>query len=118
MAPPLKKADLEQFTGTFHTYRHSLMRHVVYTDGVKYVAEAGGAYWLIDKIATLQLDPKVAKEDFQVWQLKVSESAGDLTCDDGNGNVVHRERIGFTDFTLDEIRFFYCNRTIMLPSEY
>ena len=35
----LTKADLEQFTGTDHYYRHSINRHVLFTDGVKALAD-------------------------------------------------------------------------------
>jgi hypothetical protein len=31
----LTKADLIQFTGTEHWYRHAMVRDVLYTDGVK-----------------------------------------------------------------------------------
>jgi hypothetical protein len=47
----LTKADLIQFTGSEHWYHHAMVRDVLYTDGVKYVAETAGAYWLIDEIA-------------------------------------------------------------------
>jgi hypothetical protein len=47
----LTKSDLSQFTGSEQWYRHGLVRDVLFTDGAKYVADAGGAYWLIDKIA-------------------------------------------------------------------
>jgi hypothetical protein len=43
---------------------------------------------------------------------------GVLTCDDGNGNVVFTKEIEFTDFPLSEIRFYYADSTILLPSEY
>lgn len=35
----LTKADLAQFTGTEFWYRHNLARNILFTDGVKYVAE-------------------------------------------------------------------------------
>ncbi|OSJ31570.1 hypothetical protein BSZ19_22050 [Bradyrhizobium japonicum] len=55
----LTHADLRQFTGSEQVFRHSLMRSMTYTEGVQYLAESGGAYWLIDKVACLQLEPKV-----------------------------------------------------------
>lgn len=42
----------------------------------------------------------------------------DTECDDGNGNAVYSKRIPFTDFPLEEISLYYCNKTILLPSEY
>ncbi len=60
----LNQADLRQFTGSEHWYRHPLARKVVYTDGAQYVAEHGGAYWLLDAIAFSQAIPAVATEAF------------------------------------------------------
>ena len=43
-----------QFTGSENWYRHGLIRNVLYTEGAKFVAEGGGAYWLLDEIALIQ----------------------------------------------------------------
>ena len=110
-------ADLAQFTGTETWFRHGLMPKITYTEGVQYLAEQAGAYWLIDKVATLQLDKKVRTEEFQVWKLKVANDKASLVCEDGNDNVVYREKIEFTDFPLDEITLWFENNVIMLPSE-
>ena len=89
MAPKtLTTNDLAQFTGSEHWYQHGLVRSTTYTDGAKYVADAGGAYWLLDEIALAQkFDRAVRAEPFQVWNLAVSDTKGVLTCDDGNGNL-------------------------------
>lgn len=110
--------DLSRFTGTDNYYRHTLCRSVTYTDGVKYLAEKAGAYWLIEKVATNQLEAKIRREEFQSWKLKVTDGAAVLTCDDGDGNIVHREEITFTDFPLDEIDLWVENGVILLPSEH
>jgi hypothetical protein len=115
------RSTLGHFTGTENWYRHSLARSITYTDGVKYVGEACGAYWLIDKIAILnQFEGKFKSEEFQVWTFSVNtkECVGVLTAEDGNGNVVHTEKLDYTDFPLDEIKFYFTNNVIMLPSEY
>ena len=115
----LQKADLAQFTGSEQWFRHALVRSVLFTDGAKHVADAGGAYWLLDEIALAQrYKQRVAAAEFQVWTLKVKDGKVTLTCDDGNGNAVYAKRIPFTDFPLDEISLYYCNKTILLPSEY
>jgi hypothetical protein len=110
--------DLAQFTGTEDWHRHGLVRNVLYTDGVKFVAERGAAYWLLDKVATLQLEERVRAEPFQVWRLKVQGTAATLTCDDGNDNIIHCEQIHYTDFPLDEIAFYVEGDVILLPSEH
>lgn len=116
----LTAADLNQFTGTETWFRHPLNRKVVYTEGVQYVAETGGAYWLIDEIALIQpYDKTVAAEEFQVWTLKVrTDRTATLACEDGNGNVVFTKELEYTDFPLDEIKLYFTDNTILLPSEY
>lgn len=117
----LDQTALAQFTGTDNWYKHGLVPGVTYTDGVKYVAETAGAYWLIDKVATLQYLPKVKAEEFQVWRLVVKDSAGTLSCEDGNGRVVYSEAIQYTDFPEPGIDL-WCEqgeqRVILLPSEH
>ncbi len=107
------------FTGT-ETWYPTIMPGITYTEGVKHVAEAGGAYWLIDEVATAQMLKPVAGEEFQVWTLTVNRQPATalLTCGDGNGNVVYRKEIAFTDFPLDAVTFWYTDRVVMLPTEY
>ena len=108
----LTKADLIQFTGSEHWYRHAMVRDVLYTDGVQYLAETAGAYWLIDEITFAQrFDKLLAAEEFQ-------SHTATLTCEDGNGGVVFTKAIEYTDFPLGEITLYFINKTILLPSEY
>lgn len=41
---PLTAQKLAQFTGSETWHRHGLVPTVLFTDGAKYVADAGGAY--------------------------------------------------------------------------
>ena len=120
MSKTLDKDQLGQFTGSEHWYRHGINRKVLFTDGAKYVADHGGAYWLLDEIALIQpYDVRVTAEEFQAWTLKVRpDTTATLTCDDGNGNIVFSKEIEFTDFPLPEITLWFANNTIFLPSEY
>ena len=113
-------ADLAQFTGTEHWYRHALARSILFTDGAKYVADSASAYWLLDEIALAQRGVKaVAAEEFQVWKLAVKPNAtATLACEDGNDNVVFSKAIEFTDFPAEGVTLWFCNNTILLPSEY
>jgi len=116
----LSESDLRQFTGTENWHRFGINRKVLCTDGAKYVADEGGAYWLLDAIAIAQLYEKsVAGEGFQVWTLKVKDDrTASLICDDGNDNIVYTQHIEYTDFPLDEIKLYFVNNVIHLPSEY
>ena len=116
----LSQADLWQFTGSEHWYRHSLNRNVFFTDGAKYVADTAGAYWLLDEIALIQPhDKRVAAEAFQVWKLVVRpDQTATLTCEDGNDTTVFTKQIDYTDFPLDDITLYFTNNVIYLPSEH
>jgi|SRR6218665_312101 len=116
----IRKTDLAQFTGTEVWYRHQLRKNILYTEGIQYLAEKAGAYWLIDEIAFNQMQPRIGSEEFQVWTLKTNleSSKADLTCENGNGRVLYTKEISFTDFPLDEIRIFFANNVILLTSEY
>ena len=120
MTKAIDKETLRQFTGTEYWYRHGIARNVLYTDGAKYVAENAGAYWLLDEIAFSQMVKRVAAEKFQLWKLKVNpkDQTAQLVCEDGNGNIVFRKLIPYTDFPLEEISFYFIDNTILLPSEY
>ena len=120
MKNQITQADLQQFTGSETWYRHALVRDVLYTDGAQFLAERAGAYWLLDEIALAQrASPKVAAEAFQVWTLTVADDASAmLTCGDGNGETVLAKPIAFTDFPLNKVTLYFCNQTILLPSEY
>lgn len=115
----LQQTDLHQFTGSECFYRHPLFRGFVYTEGVQYLAEKAGAYWLIDKIFACQQVPKLSAEGFQFWTLRVEEDrSARLACTDGNDRRLHRETLGYTDFPLPEIKLYFTDRTLLLPSEY
>lgn len=116
----LSEADLAQFTGSENLYCHGLARSVLYTDGAQFMAEKAGAYWLLDEIAFAQRPgSKVAAEPFQHSKLTVSEGgSARLSCDDGNGNIVHTKRIPFTDFSLPTLSRSVANKTLILPGEH
>jgi hypothetical protein len=117
---PLNAADLQQFTGTEHWYRHGLIRNVLFTDGAKFLAERAGAFWLLDEIAIAQrFEAKVAAEGFQTWKLNVRpDHSATLCCEDGNGRAVYSKEITFTDFPLPQITLYFTDNVILLASEY
>jgi hypothetical protein len=117
----LSVAALNQFTGSEKWYRHGLNRAVLFTDGAKHVADAGGAYWLLDEIAVAQKYQKaVIAEEFQVWTLNVdlADHTATLTCEDGNGKTVFTKAITYTDFPAERVTLWFENHTIYLPSEH
>jgi hypothetical protein len=109
---------LAQQIGSEAEFRH-WTRCLVYTEGVQFLAEQAGAYWLIDLIASWCVDPRIQANEFVHWKLTVNADRTAIAlADDGNGNEILRQDIPFTDFPLDEITLFLTDRTLLLPSEY
>lgn len=114
--------DLSQFYGTENYYQHFL-RQFVYTDGVHFLAEQCGAYWLIDAIASYQ--PKLKKKprlrDMQFWKIVAKDGKAVLTCREDSGyKPAVTQDIESTDFpdTGDKgLELWVENEVLYLPSE-
>lgn len=110
------KLDLESFIGTEHWYKH-WTGLVTYTDGIKYLADEAKAYWLIDLVASYQLEHK--DKPFQVWNLRVKGESGIVTMrEDSDRPILVEQGIPYTDFPLVEIEFYCVDGVVMLKSEY
>ncbi len=111
---------LNHFIGSQCFYKHAIVDTVTYTEGVKFVGEAGQAYWLIDDIAIAQGEPLVAKNEFQVWTLTVNpDHSATLICQDGNNDKpIHSIQYSYTDFPMEQITLYFYNDTILLPTEW
>jgi hypothetical protein len=110
--------ELASFTGTECYYKHWLRLN--FTDGIKYLAEKAGAYWLIDAIASWQPELNESDREFQLWELTVNSDNGALLeCrrDSGQPAIV-TQKIDYTDFPLPSIKLFVQNGVLLLPSEY
>lgn len=114
--------QLSQFTGSENLYRHWL--GIFYTDGVHHLAEAAGAHWLIDAVASYQNTPQITKDpllcEFQLWELHVNvgDRNGDLRCLRDTDDVAFNQIIPFTDFPLPHQKLYVRDGILMLPSEY
>ena len=111
--------DLKQFSGSDRFFRHLLFRRYLYTEGVQYLADHAGAYWLIDYIFSQQTDKKIIGHPFQVWTIKVKDDGrAAIHVEDGNDHLIKRFRIDFTDFPLKTFSLWFIDETLLLPSEY
>jgi hypothetical protein len=111
-----KLENLDQFTGTENYYTNPLYPFE-YTDGIKYLAENGGAYWLLDAIASWQKELDLSQ--IQFWRLKVNpDNSAVLTCERDADEPVIAQEIPFTDFPLEKISLYLCDGVLLLPSEY
>lgn len=111
--------QLAHFTGTEHYYRIS-RRHLL-TDGTKYLAEAAGAFWLMDAVAS-HLNEIGTTDWFVLVRTKVADNKAVMIYEDGNGHEHARQEIPYTDFPLSECVLYCCwdgeHWVLMLPSEY
>ena len=112
---------LPKFTGTDGYTRWSpIFSNFLLTDGAKYIAEACDAYWLVDLFASHL--PSYQAEGFAVLYLKVKGGKATAQIEDGNGKVLKKQKIEYTDFPLDQIVLYCCPQddqfVILLPSEY
>lgn len=110
--------ELAWFTGSTQLYYHPLFKAYKYTDGVRFLAQNAGAYWLLEYILSNQTLPVLKNETFQVWKMKVVNSSAIIKVEDGNSNVLKDFKISFTDFPLKEITFWIEGDTLLLPSEH
>lgn len=114
---------LHEFTGSECYYRHSLTK-LVYTEGVQFLAEKFGCYWLLDKILIeASLNKNLSREEFQVWTLTRKENGFWLTCGDGNGSSgngrnLFSEAIPYSDFAGGKVTVWLTDGVLLLPSEY
>jgi hypothetical protein len=130
MTSKLTESDLAQFSGSETFFAHPF-GGLVYTEGVKYLADRAGAYWLIDAIASYQRDRRIIGDrmlrDLQFWELTVKDGAGVLACvADSDLPPAITQAIGFTDFPLAGVRVWVERGSVdgvtecmvaMLPSE-
>jgi hypothetical protein len=92
------------FKATF--YRHWTGR-IQHTEGVQYLAEAAGGYWLVDVVTSYQHDPRVKQcQGFQIWELTVNlaERTGVVTLRaDSMQPVLIHQALEHTDFPLERV---------------
>jgi hypothetical protein len=118
--------------GSDGRYRHHLNRRMIYTEGMKAVADAAGSYWLIDDIAIL-----AAKKYANAWEagevgigivkLAVAENTARMTLSlSDNKEPELLQEVPFTDFPEGEWNFYLGTdqdedgylTTLYLPSEH
>lgn len=110
--------EFGEFIGTTKYYRH-FTNLLVFTDGVKAMADRYGAYWLIDVVASYQTKPAVREKPFQIWEITSRDRKAVVTMkeDDGKPAFVMQE-IEFTDFLEGTLKMYLTDGVLLLPSEY
>ncbi len=113
------RAELRQFTGSTEFYRH-FSHAIVYTEGVKFLAEHARVYWLIDLIASWQRRAlkDVALREFQLWELRITSGKAVVVCLRDSEDEAFRQKLEFADSALDYVRLYLQDGVLMLPSEH
>ncbi len=118
------KEGLQHFHGTEMFYQIPLLK-TRFTDGLKYLAEVAECFWLITDTSVIAKSLMNRSEfvtiDFKKLSNEKQDYSGyeaEIIYSDGNDNVLEKHGYRVTDFPLDELRLFFVNDTLMLPSEY
>ncbi|MCK0125152.1 hypothetical protein BXY82_3063 [Gelidibacter sediminis] len=118
------KEGLQHFHGTEMFYQIPLLR-TRFTDGLKYLANVADCFWLITDTSVIAKSLMNRSEFITIDFKRLSEDEQDYTgyeaeiiYTDGNDIVLEKHGYRVTDFPLDELRLFFVNNTLMLPSEY
>ena len=80
------RARLAYHQGSETFTRHSLCPRILLTEGIVDLITAADCFWLTDVIVSHKANPKVAKELFQHWVIRVDLSTheGVIACTNGN----------------------------------
>lgn len=104
-------------------FRHSLVKHFHYSDGVQQCAEAG-VYWLLDVVATEFLKPlRTSGESMGILEVLVVDGGAkiELTISEDTPPV-YRKRIALTDMPDGKWAFYLADEgerfALILPTEY
>jgi len=118
------KEGLQHFHGTEMFYQIPLLK-TRFTDGLKYLSEVAECFWLITDTSVIAKSLMHRSEfitiDFKRLSEREQDSTGyeaEIIYTDGNDTILERHGYHLTDFPLDELRLFFVNNTLMLPSEY
>ncbi len=109
----LKLKDLRQFYGTEKYYKGFL--DVKYTDGVYYISDNGYSWFVTDSIAVIKT--KLKDEGFLSIKLMIDGDKAVMTIDDGNNNILYKQKYEYTNCKRN-LNLFFTNNVLMLSSEY
>ncbi len=108
--------NLPQFTGTENYYKIDYSSGFVVSDGVKYLADSADCYWLLIILISVQSMKNIRGQEMQVLKFALKDKL--VRVEDGNGKLLYKQKISYTDFPLDEITIWLQNRVMYLPSEH
>ena len=117
--------ELRNFYGTEHYYRTN--PGLLVTDGVKFLADKAGAYWLLDVVWSYLPVLRKSRDTFFVVVLtkdgvEAPGAAFSIQDDVPPSKTYAAQAVEYTDFPLDEIKMYLAATeeefVLMLRSEY
>lgn len=115
---------LQHFNGTEIFHQIPLTR-TRFTDGLKYLSNVAECFWLITDTSIIAKSLKNKSYFITIDFKRLSEKErvekgfeAIIVYSDGNDTILESHGYQFTDFPLDELRLFFVDDTLMLPSEY
>lgn len=118
------RAGLNNFYGSQIILKHPMF-NTQYTEGIQYLAEQAKCYWLITD-ASIVASTLTDQCDFITIDIERffgedairNKCAAIVTYSDGNENQLYIQRYSATDFPLGQLRLYFVDDTLLLPSEY
>ena len=107
--------DLQGFCGTEYWYKLNPFVNILATDGVKFFADKGKAYWAVDD---MMLTAKDLKQSFLEIKIESKDGKAVITYTDGNEKVLKEDKYSYTDLEQGNYKFYVTNNVIMVTSEY
>ncbi len=98
--------NLVHFTGTERYYR--VLPTFVVTDGLKYLMEEAGCYWLAQLYGLHLVGIDTDENPFTVLKFKRDGAGGQLSIEDGNGRQLAWQGLDYTDFPFDQFNLYSC----------
>jgi len=116
--------NLAHFQATGTIYKLPICG-TLYTDGIRFLAQAAKAYWLLTDASVMGkslMDKSwFISVDFKRYSEAEREAVGFdavITYGDGNGTVFTEQKYHITDFPMDALKLYFVDNTLLLPSEY
>lgn len=110
----LLEEELTGFYGTDSYYKLTITP-ILATDGVKYFADKGKAYWAVSDMC---IEAMFMKEPFLSITVTSTGKKADIIYTDGNDNILKKKHYAHTDLEQGEYKFYITDGVILLTSEY
>lgn len=109
--------ELQQFIGSEHLYRVSPFNKYSITDGVKYFADNGGAYWAVHDILATAV---ALQKEMLVAIVTSKDEQAIIEYEDGDCNKLEfaTAKYPYTDLQEGTYKFYVMDNVLLLPSEY